>query len=353
MTDTGLRMKVGVLIPTYNRAVYLKEALRSVTSQNYTNLEIIVIDNGSSDGTGRLMAGIADSRVRYLVNEQNLGLLGSINKGIRLFSPEVVWCTILPDDDLLADGFIAAMVATQEESGAKAVIHGKRLLIDGAGDVIREALPAPSYESAFDYLKSRAKRKRETFLTGVFFSRKAFELIGGYPQFATGMATDDAFIFALSLQDRLVYAENAVACIRMHEGAESHDSQSSRHLVALIDFRHYLIQAVANHIEAGYGTDERLTFSLPKLLKKYICSLASSFWLRDAKNLVKHPGNTTDLRIKELCDTVTGLEQAFSLRVRTSAATMRRFGFFPERCLGYRAFWEISGKIARSFGREL
>lgn len=338
--------KVGILIPTYNRKEYLEKALTSAQGQIFRDVEIIVIDNGSSDGTDRLMATLNDPRVRYIVNSQNLGLLGSINKGVRLFSPEVAWCTILPDDDLLDDNFIASLVAAQAQNSAESVIHGRRVLIDGAGEVMRRALSAPEIETAFDYLLNRTRRKRETFLTGVFFSRRAFEAIGGYPQFATGMATDDAFIFALSLLDRLVYVEKAVSYVRMHEGAESHDTASCRHLAALVDFRNYMLQAVEKYAKAGNERDERMIASVPRLLEKYISLLASSFWIRDVKHIVKHEENYSDVRIAELCGVAARTDVPFSLRVKASIAIRRRFGLFPESYLMYRAFWEAVDKIA-------
>lgn len=106
------KIKVGLLIPTFNRKAYLAEALHSSRSQTYDNIEIIVIDNGSTDGTAEFMKTIPDSRILYVMNEQNLGMIGSINKGVNLFSSEVEWCTILSDDDVLDNDFIAKLVHT-------------------------------------------------------------------------------------------------------------------------------------------------------------------------------------------------------------------------------------------------
>ncbi len=338
-------IKVGILIPTCNRLHFLKLVLQSVFNQSYKEIEVIIIDNSLAAEVPEFISSTKSTRLQYVRNEQNLGLLGSINKGVRLFSPEVAWCTILPDDDLLDKDFIAAMVAMQAECAAQAVIHGKRVLIGGSGEVIREALPAPRFESAVDYLKSRAELRRETFLTGVFFSRQAFEAIGGYPQFATGMATDDAFIFALSLQDRLVYAEHAVACIRMHEGAESHDTRSCRHLAALLDFKNYVIRAFDEYGAAHGEPEIRQPASLAVLLEKYVGILASSFWLRDVKHIVNSRDSGAEAALETLCGLVPGAPVAFSLRVRTSVALKNTFGFFPEWYLVYRAFWELAGSI--------
>jgi hypothetical protein len=96
-------------------------------------------------------------------------------------------------------------------------------------------------------MMSRTQYKRETFLSGIFFNRSAFEEVGGYPQFTTGLASDDAFIFSLSLKDRLVFERKATVFIRMHLDAESHQcARILPHLRALSEFGAYCDGAARN-----------------------------------------------------------------------------------------------------------
>ncbi len=74
------KIKIGILIPTFNRCSYLADSLRSARKQTYKNTEIIVIDNGSTDGTAEFMATVSNTRLRYIVNEINLGMIGSMKK---------------------------------------------------------------------------------------------------------------------------------------------------------------------------------------------------------------------------------------------------------------------------------
>jgi len=167
------------------------------------------------------------------------------------------------------------------------------------------------------------------------------------------MATDDAFIFALALQDRLVYAEGAVARIRMHEGAESHDSRSVRHLAALSDFREYLCRMVADTVVSARHGDGWLTTEFPRVREDYLRALASSFWLRDVKALVRQADETTVERIAELCDLVRESGLPFSLRIRVCVAIRRWSGIFPERWLPYRAVWEAARRGKAALDRYL
>lgn len=73
---------VSVIIPTFNRAKTIKDAIMSVLKQTYDYLEVIVVDDGSSDDTVKIVNSINDKRVRCLVNETNKGACYSRNRGI-------------------------------------------------------------------------------------------------------------------------------------------------------------------------------------------------------------------------------------------------------------------------------
>jgi len=89
---------VSVIIPTYNRAEYVVEAVASVSQQTYTNLEIIVIDDGSSDDTPECLEPLLkDSRIRYL-RQDNAGPAAARNKGLDAVTGEFV--AFLDSDDL-------------------------------------------------------------------------------------------------------------------------------------------------------------------------------------------------------------------------------------------------------------
>jgi Glycosyltransferases involved in cell wall biogenesis len=74
---------VSVIIPTFNRAVDLTRALGSLRAQTYTNWEAVVVDNESTDGTGEMIAQLADPRVTFLSIRNNGVIAASRNKGLR------------------------------------------------------------------------------------------------------------------------------------------------------------------------------------------------------------------------------------------------------------------------------
>lgn len=81
---------VSVIIPTYNRMDTLPRSMESVLRQTYGNLELIVVDDGSTDGTEEYVKGMADRRIRYVQGDGNRGPAAARNMGVRLAQGEYV-----------------------------------------------------------------------------------------------------------------------------------------------------------------------------------------------------------------------------------------------------------------------
>lgn len=83
---------VSVILPCYNAEKYLNEAIDSILTQTYTNLEVIVIDDGSSDNTLSILKQYArqDKRVKLIENDKNLGLIETLNKGITIANGDLI-----------------------------------------------------------------------------------------------------------------------------------------------------------------------------------------------------------------------------------------------------------------------
>lgn len=112
---------VSVIIPVFNVKPYLVEALDSVVRQSYENLEIIIVDDGSTDGSAEICDGYAekDERVR-LVHQTNQGLSAARNTGLDMMSGDVV--AFLDSDDAYHHGYVKAMMAGMMDEQSDVVI---------------------------------------------------------------------------------------------------------------------------------------------------------------------------------------------------------------------------------------
>lgn len=89
--------RVSVIIPTYNRADKVRNGIESVLAQSFENLEVIVVDDGSSDGTGQMLREAYGDRIRYFA-QTNQGVSVARNRGIEEANGE--WIAFLDSDDL-------------------------------------------------------------------------------------------------------------------------------------------------------------------------------------------------------------------------------------------------------------
>ncbi|WP_395400051.1 glycosyltransferase family 2 protein [Pseudoduganella sp. UC29_106] len=112
-------MIVSVCIPTYNGATYLRQAVDSVLSQTFTDFELLIVDDCSSDDTAQVVAGYSDPRIRFLRNQHNLGAQENWNRC--LAEARGRYFKLLPQDDVLAPACLARQVDVLETDSALSV----------------------------------------------------------------------------------------------------------------------------------------------------------------------------------------------------------------------------------------
>lgn len=103
---------VSIIIPVYNTAAYLARAIGTILSQDYTPTEIILINDGSTDDSETIIQSFEDPRIRYIKNDQNMGLVYTLNRGIELAGGKYI--ARMDGDDLCMPGRISHQVAYLE-----------------------------------------------------------------------------------------------------------------------------------------------------------------------------------------------------------------------------------------------
>jgi glycosyltransferase involved in cell wall biosynthesis len=125
-------VKISVVIPTYNQAAYLGEAVKSVLNQTFSNLEVIVVDDASTDETSAIMRRIGDPRVKYIVHENNRYAAAARNTGIRASSGELL--AFLDADDLMFPSKLQKHLKFLQENPGIGLSYSHRLTIDEHGN---------------------------------------------------------------------------------------------------------------------------------------------------------------------------------------------------------------------------
>jgi len=200
MRKDNITPKVSVIIPTYNRAHYLKSAVESVLSQEYSDLELIVVDDGSTDGTKALLEGYGD-RLIYSRQERK-ERSAARNKGVSLAKGEYV--AFLDSDDVWFSDKLKRQVPILDDAPRNVVlVHGhKQTVDDGLKPLsVREDKPLRSGSSG--------ARKRETyevylrshriFTSTILIRRSELLEAGGYDTAINGREDLDLYLRLLLL----------------------------------------------------------------------------------------------------------------------------------------------------------
>lgn len=124
-----MKNKVSIIIPTYNGEKYIKETIDSCLSQTYKNIEIIVIDDNSSDRTVDIL-NIYDDRINLILNKINLGIVKNVNNGVNISNGE--YYIFLGHDDNLPSNHIEIMLNEFNEDTI--AVYCSNMGIDGDGN---------------------------------------------------------------------------------------------------------------------------------------------------------------------------------------------------------------------------
>ena len=182
------KTKISVIVPVYKAEAWLARCVDSILAQTFQDLEVILVDDGSPDGSGVLCDGYAaaDSRVKA-IHKANGGVSSARNAGIEAASGE--WVAFVDSDDWLEPTYIAELAEQGAEKGCDLVIGGMCL---ADGTAVRRAPPPPKqFITKSELLENFWKYFDAGYLTsacGKLF-RKARVIHGFCPQMRCGEDT--------------------------------------------------------------------------------------------------------------------------------------------------------------------
>lgn len=203
--------KVTIVTPSYNQAHFLEETMRSVLEQDYPNIEYIVIDGGSTDGSAEIIQKY-ESQLAYWQSQKDKGQTDAINQGFARASGEILaW---LNSDDILLPGAVTAAVRQLQAHPQVGMVYGDCLWINADGKKI----------GYFPAAQTDLKKLRRGYVhipqQASFFRADLWKKVG---------PLDDSFYFAmdydlwtrLAAEAPLLYVPELWAAFRLHGDAKS------------------------------------------------------------------------------------------------------------------------------------
>ena len=250
--STSIRDLISICVPTYNGEKYLSQCVRSIREQTYENVEILVVDDGSSDNTLALINRLAneDGRIRVIQNDKNLGLVPNWNKCIR--EAKGAWIKFLFQDDLMDSDCCSSMIEFATKNKVSVVLSDRHYFVN---DVSKEAKGHYSSIKRLSHYISESKVittdevskiYADDFL-GVNFLGEPIvglvkkEVFDRYGFFDEGLKqlVDFEFWFRIGTNEPIGYINEPLNYFRVHGESESfRNAQNSKVNISWIDRIH-------------------------------------------------------------------------------------------------------------------
>ncbi|NLE61854.1 MAG: glycosyltransferase [Planctomycetes bacterium] len=210
--------RVSVGMPVHNGERFIRPAIESLLSQDFTDFELIISDNASTDGTQEICSEFAqrDARIRYLRTSQNLGAAANFNRVFELATGEFFkWAT---HDDVCACSNLRRCLEVFDRSPPEVVLcYGKTVLIDEKGQVIRP------YEDRMDLRQASPHRRLEHVLRYLFLCHVDMGLIRRRILATTRLhapyrGSDTVLVAELALRGKFYEIPEPLFFRRLHSG---------------------------------------------------------------------------------------------------------------------------------------
>jgi glycosyltransferase involved in cell wall biosynthesis len=219
--------RVSILIPTYNHARYLGEAIDSALGQAFPSLEVLVVDNASTDETPAVIAARSgDPRLRAVRNERNIGMVPNWNRAADL--ARGAYLVVLSSDDRLRPGMVERAAAVLDRNPLVGFVHGTAAYIDASGRITEERHAQDHREDfirpGLEYLPAVVRRNPVIFAASLFRRSAA----GPSPIFEERfrMIADQQLWLRILLGHDAAFIAAPAAEYRIHEGQMTHRLRS-------------------------------------------------------------------------------------------------------------------------------
>jgi glycosyltransferase involved in cell wall biosynthesis len=303
-------MRVSAILPTYNRAPLVPRALASIAQQTHRDIEVVVVDDGSSDGTDRVVHDIAATfpfLIRYF-RKDNGGCAAARNHGLRVASGDAI--AFLDSDDEWTRDAIAAMVQRLEETGAD-FVYSPAIEVDAIG---RETLNRPV--AAGDPERLAADHFECTNLRNgsLMFRRRVLERVG---ELAEDLRHNEDSDFHQRLAIRCTGAYLDVPTVRVFEHAGRKSANRAAILRALLTSSERVLSQNPEFASSlGERSEQRIRQIRSLLLEALV--LDSDFF--EARRLARQIGAIEDPGLRTALTLGSARPFALARRIRARRA---------------------------------
>jgi GT2 family glycosyltransferase len=184
-----------IVLPLRNGGEYLKECVTSILAQTYTNFEIAVLENNSSDNSVAWLQSLCEDRIKIYPAEHDLSI--EQNWGRARLIPRQDWMTFIGHDDQLAPDFLEVIDGLIEANPDASLYQTHFHYIDEKGVRTQNCAPFPAREKAHELLAGFLTNQRESY-SGFVMRSADYDAVGGIPTFPKLLWADHALWISLT-----------------------------------------------------------------------------------------------------------------------------------------------------------
>ena len=207
---------VSIAIPAYKRT-YLAEAIDSALSQDYQNIELIIVNDHSPYDLDSIVSQYHDSRIRYYKNKRNLGKRSIVlnwNRCLEYARGE--FFVLLCDDDVLMPNFVTELLKLANKYPQCNVFHARKIEKDERDGSMTETPIWPEYENSNDFVKQYFDGSRK-FTISEFLYRTTHIVNIKYKVFPSGYFSDDASLVLFTKEGGVVSSKTPLLVFRFSD----------------------------------------------------------------------------------------------------------------------------------------
>lgn len=210
--------KISIIIPTFNRANFLKKAIESALAQDYNELEIIVSDNASTDKTSEIIKDYSDDkRFNYYYNNENLGMVGNWRKILHNYINGDFFLILSDDDYLLDNKYVSKAVELIKKDSEIVLVYANGYVIyEDTNEIHKLDLPFEKIEDGKKIFLSRQKiGKFDFILSNVLFNTDLALKLNAFSN-DYNLACDTELFLKMCLYGRVGTIKDYVSVYRIH-----------------------------------------------------------------------------------------------------------------------------------------
>ncbi|MBC6111853.1 glycosyltransferase family 2 protein [Pedobacter fastidiosus] len=261
-------MKFTIGIPAY-KAKFLKDCIDSILGQNYSDFELIIVNDASPENIDEIVANYNDTRLTYYKNDKNFGAINVVDNWNKCLSfAQGEYFILMGDDDLLDPNYLKEFDLLISNYPLCNIFHCRTLIINEKSEPIELTDPRPDFETVYDSILERMKGSRLFFISDYVYRTSTLKSNGGFYKLPLAWASDDISSFIASKEHGIANTNKPLFKYRRNNQTISTTGNTNFKMDAILAEEQWLnefVQKVPDNV-----VDVILLETIKKEIKKFI-----------------------------------------------------------------------------------